>query len=286
MSSPNSPTDRVRLFSRRRVLAGTAVAMAAGSTLIAGSAMADPDTSSGKTRRPRPTIVLVHGAFTDASSWHGVIGRLQDAGYTVIAPANPLRDLTSDSAYIAAVVKSVKGPVVLAGHSYGGAVITNAAREADNVTGLVYLAAFAPDEGESPGSISADYPETPIGQSLAPLPLPDGTADLLIAPDKFHHVFAQDIPAADAARLASAQRPIAEAAFGGKTGEPAWKSLPSWFLVATEDHAIHPDAQRDMAERAHAKKTVKVASGHAVSLSHPGKVAALIRTAAKQARDS
>nr|CEL13147.1 hypothetical protein [Kibdelosporangium sp. MJ126-NF4]CTQ98835.1 hypothetical protein [Kibdelosporangium sp. MJ126-NF4] len=229
--------------------------------------------------------MLVHGAFTDASSWHGVIGNLQHRGYQVVAPANPLRDLAADSAYVADVVRSVKGPVILVGHSYGGAVITNAARAADNVKGLVYVAGFAPDAGESASSIDARYPETPIKRSITPLRHPDGTVDLSIAPEKFPGVFAPDVPRHQAVQMAAAQRPIAPAAVESPSGQPAWKSLPSWFLIATEDRAIHPDAQADMAKRAHAKQIVRVRADHAVPVSRSDEVANLIRAAAWETRD-
>lgn len=281
-------TRIARRLARRRVLfgaVGAALAVAAGTTLIPDSATADADSVDQNFLGPKPTIVLVHGAFTDASSWHGVIGNLRRAGYPIVAPPNPLRDLASDSAYVAGVVNNIKGPVLLVGHSYGGAIITNAAREAPNVKGLVYVAGFAPDKGESTGSISARYPETPIKTSLTPQPYPDGTVDLYIAPDKFHHVFAQDIPADRAALMAATQRPITAAAFDGPSGEPAWKSLPSWFLIAAEDHALHPAAQADMAKRAHAKLTIELSAGHALPVGHPNEVAHLIRTAAWQAHN-
>ncbi|REE96532.1 alpha/beta fold hydrolase [Thermomonospora umbrina] len=254
-------------------------------TSVSGTATAESPSTDRTFPGLKPTVVLVHGAFTDASSWHGVIGHLQRHGYPVVAPANPLRDLAADSAYIAGVVRGIKGPVILAGHSYGGAVITNAARSATNVKGLVYVAGFAPDEGESAGSIDARYPKTPLKDSITPLPHEDGTVDLSIAPEKFPGVFAPHVPRSKAAQMAAAQRPIAVAAIGGRSGRPAWRSLPSWFLIPSDDRALHPDAQADMAERAHARKTVWIEGGHAVTVSRPSAVAELLRVAARDTRD-
>lgn len=273
--------------SRRRVVRGAvgttlALALGAGTTLLSGSATAHSNPDDEYLAGPKPTIVLVHGAFTDASSWNGVIGNLRHAGYPVVAPPNPLRDLAADSAYVAEIVRNIDGPVIMVGHSYGGAVITNAARETPNVTGLVYVAGFAPDAGESTAGIGARYPDTPLKTSLVPQPYPDGTVDLYIAQDKFHDVFAQDLPADRAALMAATQRPLAAAAGDGPSGEPAWRTLPSWFLIPTEDHATHPAAHADMAKRAHAKQTVEIKGGHALPVSHPDDVAHLIRTAACQ----
>ncbi|TCO59575.1 alpha/beta fold hydrolase [Actinocrispum wychmicini] len=265
----------------RRGIVGTTLAITAmaGATLLSGSATAGQDFAG-----PKPTILLVHGAFTDASSWSGVITNLQHAGYPVVAPPNPLRDLTTDAAYIAGITRNIKGPVIMVGHSYGGAVITNAAREAPNVKGLVYVAAFAPDNGESTGDINKRYPDTPIRTSIVPQLYPDGTVDLYIDPAKFRDVFAQDVPADRAAVMAAVQRPLNAPAGDRPSGEPAWKKLPSWFLTATEDHAINPAAEADMAKRAHAVQTVKIRGGHALPVSHPNDVARLIRTAACQTR--
>jgi pimeloyl-ACP methyl ester carboxylesterase len=229
----------------------------------------------------KPTIVLVHGAFADASSWNGVAADLEKDGYTIVATANPLRGIASDAAYVAAVVKSVKGPVLLVGHSYGGAVISTAAASADNVKGLVYVDAFALDVGESAGDIGAKFPGATLGPALAPIPLSDGSTDLYVKPDQFAAVFAPDVPS-DAARLAAIeQRPISQSALGEKATVAAWKTIPSWHIYGSKDMAIAPAAMAFMADRAHSRKTVVVPGGsHVTLISHPHEVAALIETAA------
>ena len=233
----------------------------------------------------KPTVVLVHGAFADASGWSGVIDELHRDGYPVIAPANPLRDLEGDADYLASVLATIPGPVILVGHSYGGAVITNAAVGRPNVKALVYIAAFAPDEGESILGLTSKYPgsKLPAAASPRPYPLPTGGVgiDTYIDPDQFQDVFVGDVPAATAAVMAASQRPLTLAAGMGKTREVAWKTIPSWYMVATEDHAIPPDAERFMARRARSQ-TVEVAGSHAVMVAHPRPVADLIRTAANQ----
>jgi pimeloyl-ACP methyl ester carboxylesterase len=195
----------------------------------------------------KPTIVLVHGAFADGSSWNGVIERLHQQDYIVIAPANPLRGVTADSAYTASVVSQIDGPVLLAGHSYGGAVITNAASSAPNVTGLVYVAAFAPDEGESLGEATSGSRDAILNTAQVQYRYPAGpdgqtAVELGINPRLFRDVFAADLPAQTAALLAATQRPIAAAALHRHIGPPAWKKLPSWALVATSDKAASTGA--------------------------------------------
>jgi pimeloyl-ACP methyl ester carboxylesterase len=254
----------------RKIALIAALAAAAGLGLPAHAAPAD-----------RPTIVLVHGAFADSSSWNGVVADLQRDGYTVVAAANPLRGISSDAAYVGAVLKTVKGPVILVGHSYGGAVISKAAATADNVKGLVYVDGFSPDVGESVGELSAKFPGAAIGDALAPIPLADGTADLYVRPDRFGTVFAADLPASAAAIAASEQRPISQGAFGEKASAAAWKTLPSWHIYGSQDLAIPPAALAFMADRAHARKVVVVPGGsHVTLISHPDDVAALIETAA------
>ncbi len=230
---------------------------------------------------PKPTVVLVHGAFADSSSWNGVIAELERDGYTVVAAANPLRGVTSDAAYVGAVLKTVKGPVVLVGHSYGGAVISQAAASADNVKGLVYVDAFTLDVGESVGAIGEKFPGAALGPALGAIPLPGGGADLYVRPDQFGAVFAPDIPAAAAKLAAAEQRPINQAAFGEKPTAAAWKTLPSWHIYGSKDQAITPAAMAFMAERAHSRKTVIVPGGsHVTMISHAHEVAELIETAA------
>jgi pimeloyl-ACP methyl ester carboxylesterase len=228
----------------------------------------------------KPTIVLVHGAFADSSSWTGVIAKLQEQGFPVVAVANPLRGLESDAAYVADVVKSVDGPVVLAGHSYGGALITRAATETPNVRALVYIAAFQPDAGESAFELSGRYPGAKLGPETTNVLVHDGAPELSIKPGDFAEVFAADVPAGTAAILAVTQRPVAQQALAAPfEGTPAWSKLPSWTLIAGQDNAIPPAAQEFMAERA--SSTVRrIDASHAVAVSQPEVVAEVIATAA------
>jgi pimeloyl-ACP methyl ester carboxylesterase len=228
----------------------------------------------------KPTIVLVHGAFADASSWNGVIERLQQQGWTVVAPANPLRGVAADSAYLASVVNQLDGPVLLAGHSYGGAVITNAATDATGVVGLVYVAAFAPDEGEVLGDVAASSKDSVLMTAQVQRDYPAGRGgetapEFLVDPARFREVFAADLPAEQAAVLAATQRPVAAAAFSDVSGPPAWKSLPSWAVVATRDKAAGSDIVRSMAQRAGAD-LVEVEASHVVMVSQPQAVTDLI----------
>ncbi len=241
------------------------------------------DTGSG----PKPSIVLIHGAWADGSSWSGVIKRLQQQGYTVYAPANPLRGLTSDSAYIANFLQSISGPIILVGHSYGGAVITNAATGNPNVKALVYIDAFAPDQGESLASLSSVPP--PLGQSPSCLsgdpttvfnfvPLNGGDFDLYVKQSLFPSCFANDLPPNEGAVLASTQRAFALSALPQTSGVPAWKTIPSFYLVGTIDRAIPPFAQLFMAHRINAT-IVQVRGSHLVMISHPEAVVDLINQA-------
>jgi len=242
------------------------------------------DTGSG----PKPSIVFIHGAWADGSSWSRVISILQQQGYTVYAPANPLRGLTSDAAYIASFLQSISGPIILVGHSYGGAVITNAATGNPNVKALVYIDAFAPDQGESLASLSSVPP--PPGQSPSCLsgdpttvfnfvPL-TGDVDLYVKPNLFPSCFANDLPSKEGAVLASTQRPFALSALPQPSGVPAWKTIPSFYLVGTIDNVIPPFAQLFMAQRAHST-IVQVRAGHLSMISHPEAVADLINQAAQ-----
>jgi pimeloyl-ACP methyl ester carboxylesterase len=230
------------------------------------------------------TVVLVHGAFADASSWNGVIERLQAEGIQVAAPANPLRGLTTDSAYIASFLDQVSGPVLAVGHSYGGAVISNAATDAGNVVGLVFVAAFAPEEGERLGEVENGSKDSVLSKALVPLQYPNGdgvetAAEFAIDPEKFHDAFAADLPPEQTAVMAATQRPVAESAFSEPAGPPAWKSVPAWAVVATGDKAAGTDVIRSMAERAGAAIT-EVEASHVVMVSQPEAVADVIRTAA------
>jgi pimeloyl-ACP methyl ester carboxylesterase len=230
------------------------------------------------------TIVLVHGAFADASSWNGVVGRLQASGLRVTAPPNPLRGIAFDSAYVASVLAQTPGPVLAVGHSYGGAVISNAATGAGNVVGLVFVAAFAPDEGERLGEVESGSRDSVLNSALVPLRYPTGdggqtATEFAIDPAKFRDAFAADLPPEQTALMAATQRPIAEAAFSEPSGPPAWKSLPCWAVVATGDKAAGADVIRSMAERAGA--TITEADGsHVIMVSQPELVTEVIRTAA------
>jgi pimeloyl-ACP methyl ester carboxylesterase len=234
---------------------------------------------SETTNTDTATVVLVHGAFADASSWNGVIERLQAKGIQVTAPANPLRGIAADSAYIAAVIKQIEGPVVAVGHSYGGAVITNAATDAENVVGLVYVAAFAPEEGETLGAAEASSKDSVLNSALVPrqYPTADGgsATEFYIDPAKARDAFAGDLSEEEAALIGATQRPVAESAFAEPNGPPAWKHLPSWAIVATGDKAAGTDVVRSMAERAGARIT-EVEGSHVIMISQPHAVTEVI----------
>jgi pimeloyl-ACP methyl ester carboxylesterase len=230
------------------------------------------------------TVVLVHGAFADASSWNGVIEHLQAAGLQVTAPANPLRGIAHDSAYFTSFVKQISGPVLAVGHSYGGAMISNADADTDNVVGLVFVNAFAPDEGERLGEVASTSKDSTLMTALVPLQYPsaDGAetaTEFAIDPAKFHDTFGADLPVEQAVVMAATQRPAAEPAFSEPCGPPAWKRLPAWAVVATGDKAAGTDLTRSMAERAGA--TITEAEGsHLLMVSRPAVVADAILTAA------
>ena len=224
-------------------------------------------------------VVLVHGAFADASSWNGVITRLQNKGVPVTAPANPLRGISADSAYIASTLEQIEGPVLAVGHSYGGAVITNAAAGAKNVVGLVYVAAFAPDEGEALGEVEAGSKDSVLNSALVPRTYPTASGgsatEFYIDPAKAREAFADDLSDQQAALIAATQRPVSELAFSERNGRPAWKRLPSWAVVATGDRAAGTDVVRSMAERAGAKIT-EVEGSHVIMVSQPEAVTNVI----------
>lgn len=231
-----------------------------------------------------PTVLLVHGAFADGSIWAGVIAELQAAGIGVTALANPLRNLTSDAAYIACAANGIDGPVMLVGHSYGGAVITAAGSAAGNVVGLVYVAAFALDEGESALDITLRFAGSQLAAALRPSTFPglngDAGVELYIDPEAFPRVFAADMPHRTATAAAAAQRPITASAFEEKSRSAAWKTTPCWYLIATADQVIPPAAQRFMAQRAGAR-TVEMHGSHAITLTRPTAVAGQIAAAAR-----
>jgi len=235
----------------------------------------------------KPTIVLVHGAFADASGWDGVTERLQDRGYTVLAPPNPLRGVSSDAAYIKSFLAQTPGPIVLVGHSYGGVVITNAATGNPNVKVLVYVAAFAPAQGDTVQALTGLAPGSmlaPAALDIRGYPLPDGTTgqEASIKPSAFREIFAADLPKKQAAVLAASQRPASLITLGEPSGPPAWANIPSYFLIPTKDNTIGTANLRIMAKRAKAK-TVEVKASHCAYVSHPKETAKLIEDAAQHA---
>ncbi|MFI5708740.1 alpha/beta fold hydrolase [Kribbella sp. NPDC051620] len=233
------------------------------------------------THGPKPTVVLVHGAFADASGWNDVARNLQRKGYPVLAPANPLRGVDSDSAYLRSVLATVSGPIVLVGHSYGGFVLTNAATGNPNVKALVYIAAFAPDAADTVGGLSTQFPGSRLGPAALDLRPYPGGVDGYIKPSLFREVFAADVSASTAAAMASTQRPADLNTLGQPSGVPAWKTIPSWTLVARNDQVIPAAAQRFMAQRAGAHQ-VEVNASHVAMISKPGPTTDLILKAAKE----
>jgi pimeloyl-ACP methyl ester carboxylesterase len=269
-------------MSRRKAAVRAAVVV-----LLAGASLFVAGAPSEAHAKAKPTIVLVHGAWADASSWSGVIERLQHAGYTVDAPPNLLRGLDGDAKYIAEYLKTISGPIVLAGHSYGGAVITNAATGNPQVKALVYVDAFIPDAGESAGQLTAAQPGSQLDPKTsfvaAGFPgAPSGVVDLYLTPAAVRKNFAQDAGATAAARLASIQRPLASNALTDPSGAPAWKTIPSWAVIGTEDRLIPPAEQVFMTKRAHSKVT-KVKASHVSLVTQPGAVSKVILAAAKAA---
>jgi pimeloyl-ACP methyl ester carboxylesterase len=229
---------------------------------------------------PPLTVVLVHGAFADASSWNDVVERLQADGISVIAPANPLRGIAIDTGYVKSVLEQIPGRILAVGHSYGGAIITNAATDVDNVAGLVYVAAFAPDEGEVLGEVESGSKDSVLNAALVPGKYPVGSGadtatEFSIDPAQFRAAFAADLSEEQAALMAATQRPVAEAAFGEPSGPPAWKRLPSWAVVATGDKAAGADIVRSMAVRAGAEIT-EAEGSHVIMISQPDTVTDVI----------
>ena len=240
-----------------------------------------------RTTQAKPTVVLVHGAWANNASWAGVIERMQREGYTVAAPPNPLLSLSGDTGFIADYLKTIQGPIVLVGHSYGGMVISNAATGNPNVKALVYVTAFVPEQGESalqlslsqPGSALDGPPETVF--NFVPYPgAPDGDAEVYIKPDVFLNAFANDLPAKQGAVLAATQAPATFSALTAPSGPPAWKTLPSWYVFGTLDKAIPPAVQQFMADRADARIT-RVKAGHLSMISRPKAVTKVILDAAQ-----
>jgi pimeloyl-ACP methyl ester carboxylesterase len=229
-----------------------------------------------------PTIVLVHGAFAESASWDRVIESLSRAGLATVAAANPLRDLAGDAQAVSDLVRTIDGPVVLVGHSYGGAVITNVDADAGDITALVYVAAFAPTPGESALSLSAMFAGSTLADALQATPRADGTTDLSIMRDRFHDQFAADLPPHQTALMAATQRPVTQEALVAPSGEsPLWKQLPSWFVFGDEDRSIPAALQHFMARRARAHRTLEIpGASHAIAGSHPEATARLILDAA------
>jgi pimeloyl-ACP methyl ester carboxylesterase len=282
-SDPPTQGRTARRAVRLRRAVVVAVVALVASVLTASMATSQP----GQTHPsgPKPTVVLVHGAFADASSWSDEIRQLQRDGYPVLAPANPLRGIASDAAYLRSVLATISGPIVLVGHSYGGAVITNAATGNPNVKALVYVAAFAPDEGETLAEAiagSQDSLVTPEALDIRPYPLPGGGtgADLYIKLDRFREIVAADLPTRVTDVMAVTQRPLEASVFEEETHDPAWKTIPSWFVLPTADRVIGTDVERVMAERA-GSTIVEVRASHAVLISKPTKVTNVIEKAAR-----
>ncbi len=228
----------------------------------------------------KPTIVLVHGAFAESSSWNGVIDRLLADGFPVVAAANPLRGVQFDSDYLTTILDNIEGPTVLVGHSYGGIVIGHAAEGNDNVAALVYIGGYALEVGESPAGIGGQYEGGTLGETLVAFDLPGGAKDLYIAQDKYRAQFSADVPEDESARMAATQRPIVESALNEAATAAAWKTIPSWFLFGELDKNIPVALHRFMAERAGSRRTVELEGGsHAVGIPEADQVADLIEQA-------
>ncbi|MFC8448744.1 alpha/beta fold hydrolase [Kitasatospora sp. NPDC057223] len=283
----NQTRNQTRNHTRNRTkllqaTVGTVVAgaLVAATAVLGGTAAAAPAAGEG----PRPTIVLVHGGFEDASAFSGVVERLQRLGYQVVAPANPLRGLAEDTAYLADVVRSVGGPVVLVGHSYGGMVISQVAAQVPDVRALVYASAFIPAKGESVGELNSLYPGSLLGPDTTSVLLhATGGPELLVKPAGFRAVFAGDRTARDAAVAAAGQRPVAANTLSDRAEYGAPASVPAYAVISTEDKAIPPAVQEFMADRAHAR-TWRVRSAHDITATHPALVASVVEQAARNPR--
>jgi pimeloyl-ACP methyl ester carboxylesterase len=233
----------------------------------------------------KPTIVLVHGAFAESSSWNGVISLLLEDDYPVLAVANPLRGVKSDAEYVKSILHELEGDVVLVGHSYGGIVMSNAATGDERVKALVFVGGYALDAGEAAAAVTGRYEGGTLGETLTSFELPDGERDLYILQSKYRAHFAADVPAEEAARMAATQRPIVEAALNEAAGEPAWRTIPSWFLFGSEDKNIPVALHRFMAERARSRRTVELEGGsHSVGIPEAAAVVELINEAAVSSR--
>ncbi|MBC7590647.1 MAG: alpha/beta hydrolase [Salinibacterium sp.] len=227
------------------------------------------------------TVILVHGAFADSDSWNGVIKPLSDDGHRVIAYANPLRGISIDSAPLSDLIRTVHGPVLLVGHSYGGAVITAVEAAVGDIIGAVYVAGFALMSGESPATASALVPGSTLADTLVEVPLMSGGADLYIKEDKYWQQFCADLPEDQAAVMSVTQRPVTVAALNDPlSGDPIWQSVPSWFVFGEEDRNIPAGAHHAMADRAGARRVVQFpGASHVVGISHPAEVVKIVREA-------
>ena len=298
MSEAFTPVRRTRRRRPTAILIAVVAAILALVLPVTSSAAVPPTIATAAAAQqhwassPKPTIVFVHGAFADASGFAESIQTLQRFGYPVLAPPNPLRGLDQDAATVRSFLSTIAGPIILVGHSYGGAVITNAATGNTNVKALVYIAAFALDEGESLAAatqLGGGHSDLLANVEFRPIPgvnpaaPPDGDLDAYIKPAAFRAVFAADVPAATAAVMAATQRPGTLSSLLGASGAPAWKTIPSWYLVASGDKVIPPEAERAMAARAHAR-TIEIRSSHVAMVSHPGAVTALVLSAVAATR--
>ena len=261
-----------------------AVVLAIAGLLVPFTQIASASTTgriSPSTSGPKPSIVLVHGAWADSSSWNAVVGMLQHDGYTVYVPPNPLLGISYDSAFIADFLHTISGPIILVGHSYGGAVITNAATGDHQVKALVYVDAFAPAQGQTIGQLVTAVPGScvlpPANLTLAPFPgAPAGVADAYIKQSVFPSCLANGLPTSEAQILASTQRPLSTIALTQKSGVPAWQTIPSWAVIGTADHAIPPAELVAMARQAHAHITMAPGAPHLSMISNPGLVTRVI----------
>lgn len=278
-----------RLAERRVTYLWLAIALAliAGLAITLTTAQSQAKTGTRTATAARPTVVLVNGAWANNAAWSGVIERLQTEGYTVVAPPNPLQSLKGDAATIADLLETIKGPIVLVGHSYGGAVITNAATGNRNVKALVYVDAFAPARGESALGLDSTKPGSALGAGptnvfdFVPFPgAHKGDAELYVKPSVFEQAFANGLPAKEGAVLAATQSPVTYSAVTAPSGTPAWKTIPSWYVLGTIDKAIPPAIQLFMAQRIHAHIT-RVRAGHLSMVAAPGVVAKVITAAAR-----
>lgn len=288
MNTPN------RRLSRRGMLKTSGTALAALS--LAGTARfgltsnvhakEEEQAMSENKGSAKPTIVFSHGAFADSAGWGDIISTLRALDYPVVATSNPLRSVKYDSDYTAATLKSIKGPIVLVGHSYGGMVVNGAAEGNKQVKALVFVSAFAPEVGESGADLAGKFPGSTLGPTLAaPVPLPDGSSDLYIQQDKYRAQFCADLPEPEAARMAATQRPITETAFNEKASNAAWKNIPSWFVWGELDKNIPAQAHRFMAERAKAREGLEIkGASHVAFIANADTVAGVILRAVKSVK--